>query len=30
MGCGYYVDECHPPELAERTVDEIAASWCET
>jgi phosphotriesterase-related protein len=23
MGCGYYVDACHPPELAERSVEEI-------
>jgi phosphotriesterase-related protein len=25
MGCGYYVDERHPPELKERSVEDIAA-----
>jgi len=24
MGCGYYVEASHPPELAERSVDDIA------
>src|SRR5438128_4807663 len=25
MGCGYYVDERHPPELKERSVEDIVA-----
>ncbi len=25
VGCGYYVEELHPPELAAMGIDEIAA-----